>query len=965
MNLRFTILLVFLVNTLAFSQVIIAQQDFETAPEVPTVGFTATSGNLQSGQLPATGYPANGNLFNNGLQSFGVNNQTANVDFLPINTLFYKNISLNVKCASYSTTTTSNGADATDLIEVFISTDGVNYLKEIELKGSTNARWTFNATGNAVATYFGNGTFLSFAPPITGTNPAGYSTITINNLPSVSNLYIRIGLKNNAAGELWLIDDFKVEGVVNLDPTIISNKNSIVNINYVVGNGPSVAQTYTLNAINLTPSSGDITLQAPTNFEISTDANVGFVDNIVLGYNSNALAATPIFARLKTDLAIGNYGGVGFNVSHTGGGALIKNVKLSGEVSDGLVCGALTNIAVINATIPAQNTFSTTMTYTIRGKVTGVFGVNKFYLQDSTGGIAVYKTNVVSGNSIQLGDFVTLNGTPVRFNGEAEFEVGTCIQKLGGGSVPMPIVYDVNTVPTSLSLNAFLAANEGSLVKIVGSNVLNYGTFSANTNYNISTCNNKGFLEIRLDAGATSIIGTTIPNVTQEITGVVGRFINLAGTTDKFQIFPRILPDFTNAAITCLPDGGCGLTNFTQSDSTFDVFNWNLEWIGNPTLGPVQSGVGDATQIQNCKTVINNVNADLYMLQEICDYNNANPLDTLTVFGKLVKSLNTTYGANTYSGECSSSYSYSYIPTPDPYGQRVCVIYKNAVVSKIFARPMFENLVLDFYPPTGLNTQFWASGRKPFQFMAEINLNSKKDTVLFIGLHAKSGSAPEDYERRKFDVKVMYDSLQMQYPNKKTMIFGDMNDDMDRSIYVGGGSHASTFAPFLHANPADTLFNSIKPNPKWNPISKVFSLSGCASTTSFSDYIDHQIVSIGFTNYDTGLKYVNNSIASYRPVIANYSLTTSDHYATISRFNFYNRPLLMPCVGQINLSSPTNDFSNTIGDVTADRNFGKINVTNKIINSSNINYIAPVIELKPGFLAENGVVFKTIIGGCN
>jgi hypothetical protein len=947
---------------LAISQVILAQQDFENTPTSPTLAYTANAGAIQSGSLPSPGVPAAANMFNTGLQSFGVVNQAANLDFSPINTLLYKNVSFSLKCASYSLTT-ANGADASDLLEVFFSTDGVNFLKEIELKGSTNARWLFSATGTAAATYFGNGSFLSFAAPANGNNPAGFSTIAIANLPSVNNLYIRVSLKNNAVGELWIIDDLKVEGTLNLDPTLISNKNSISNINYVLGAGPSEVQPYTLNAINLSPASGNIGLKAPLNFEISTNANAGFVDSLTLPYTLNVLSPTQIYTRLKAALPLGNYGGAGFNVVHTGGGAPPKTVRLAGEVSDGFVCGATSTISSIKATLLPQNTFATGLNYNIRGKVTGVFGLNKFYLEDSTGGIAVYKTNVVSANSIQLGDDITLTGTPVRFNGEAEFNVGACIQRLAGGSVPAPKTYNVYTATQSLT--SFLAANEGNFVKIIGANVLNYGTFAANTNYNISTCNSRGFLEIRMEAGASSLIGTPIPNVTQELSSIVGRFINISGSTDKFQVFPRISADFINASQSCIPDGGCGLTAFTNTDSTFDVLNWNVEWLGNPGFGPSQSGPNDAVQLQNVKTLLSGAKADLIMLQEVCSYNAANPLDTLTAFGQIIKALNIAHGAGTYTGECSSSYSYSYLALPDTLGQRVCVIYKPAVVNKIFARPMFNELVLDTYPPTGLATQFWASGRKPFQFMAEVNIQSKKDTVLFIGLHAKSGSAPEDYERRKYDVKVMYDSLQAQYLNRKTMILGDFNDDLDQSIYVGGGAHASTFAPFLHANPQDTLFNSPKPNPKWSPISLVFSQSGCASTTSFSDFIDHQIVSPGFVNLDAGLKYVNNSLASFRPLIANYNLTTSDHYATVSRFKYFSRALLTPCGNIVNLSSPLQDFNAQIGDIQAKKVGGVIHGTNKLLNGANINYIAPVIELKPGFVADTGVVFKTANGGCN
>ena len=150
----------------------------------------------------------------------------------------------------------------------------------------------------------------------------------------------------------------------------------------------------------------------------------------------------------------------------------------------------------------------------------------------------------------------------------------------------------------------------------------------------------------------------------------------------------------------------------------------------------------------------------MYSLQEICQYTPADPTDVNTAFGKLIQGLNNTFGVNAYSGECSAAFSNS---VSDPNPQRVCIIYKNSVVTKLFSRPMFDGFTPATYPPTNTPSQFWASGRKPFMFMAKVNINNQSDTILFVGLHAKAGSALEDYNRRKFDVRAMYDTLQAQY----------------------------------------------------------------------------------------------------------------------------------------------------------------------------------------------------------
>lgn len=958
---RFIFLVLFSISfSRIFSQTIIAQQDFEASPGSPAWGYSVSGsgGALQGGVLASPGKPLGANKFNNGLASFGTLNGTTILDFDPINSLYLKNLSVNFKLASYSITT-ANGADSTDFVEIFISSDGINYFKQIEIRGNRNSYWGFGASGS-VSRYFSEiGNFGTFYASTSNQNLNGNSSVLLSDLPSVPNLYFRISLKNNSTGELWLIDDVKLTGEDNTSPTLLTTKKTISDINYLVNNGPSVPVNYNLTGINLTPSSGNVGLKAPANFEISLNESSGFLDTLTLAYTANSLPQTQIFSRLKSNLGVGLYGGTGFNIVHSGGGAANLNIKLDGKVSDGLACGTPVNIDSVRKTIPVQNAYTGLIPYTVKGKVTGVFGSTKFYIQDSTGGIAVFQTNIVSTNSLKIGDWVSLTGIPTRFNGEAEFVSITCIDKIGGGIVDEPLIFDTNNPPADTSLASFLNINEGKLVKIKSINVLNYGTFLSGTNYNLSACNSQGFSEIRIDAGAVSVIGASIPNITQDMVGVIGRFVNSSGSANKTQIFPRYLSDFQESAVPCLPSGGCGVTSYTEATDKLDIFNWNLEWLGNTGFGPTDENL----QLNNCITVLNNAHADLYMLQEICSYNAADPADNTTSFGKLIEGLNTSHGANTYTGECSSAYSYSHVAVPDPFGQRVCVIYKKAIISKVFSRPMLDTMSLVSYPPTGLKSQFWASGRKPFQFMAGINIEGKKDTILFVGLHAKSGSAAEDYQRRKFDVKVLYDTLQAQYPLRKTMILGDLNDDLDQSIYVGG--HASTYAPFLHQNPSDTLLNSLKPNPYWFPITDVFSSIGCASTGTFSDYIDHQILSDEFANKQSGFKYVPNSVTSYRPIISNYGSTTSDHYATISQFDYYSRPILTPCANLVTLISPTNDYISQVGDVFASKTSGKIVVTNTIGNSSNIQYFAPSIELKPGFLADRGVVFKAQTGGCD
>lgn len=71
-----------------------------------------------------------------------------------------------------------------------------------------------------------------------------------------------------------------------------------------------------------------------------------------------------------------------------------------------------------------------------------------------------------------------------------------------------------------------------------------------------------------------------------------------------------------------------------------------------------------------------------------------------------------------------------------------------------------------------------------------------------------------------------------------------------------------------------------------------------------------------------------------------------------------------PCPSLLTLVSTADDYSSGTMTKQAAAAGGKIEATNLITGSANITYEANSIELKPGFRADNGTVFKAQIGGC-
>jgi endonuclease/exonuclease/phosphatase family metal-dependent hydrolase len=335
----------------------------------------------------------------------------------------------------------------------------------------------------------------------------------------------------------------------------------------------------------------------------------------------------------------------------------------------------------------------------------------------------------------------------------------------------------------------------------------------------------------------------------------VGRFKTNA------QLLPRFRQDVPGAHEPTLPSDSIPTT------ATFDVVNWNLEFFGarSEDYGHEEYGPADeALQLQNIKTVIQSLHADVIAVQEVSN-------DAL--FAELVAQLGSNY---TYT--CSDRYSYSFQGPSNtfPY-QKVCFIYDTATVKLEGARPLFESrydsarlINPSLLPgiPDGDASSFYSSGRLPYLMTVNATINGVTERISFIDIHAKSGAAVADRARRAYDAAVLKDSLDAHYPGEKFIILGDLNDDLDQSIAPG---LPSPYANFV----ADTAH--------YAAVTKALSEAGARSTVSFGDMIDHQILS-----NELKPDYISGSARVITPflLIPNYPTTTTDHLAVMTRYVF-------------------------------------------------------------------------------
>ena len=110
-----------------------------------------------------------------------------------------------------------------------------------------------------------------------------------------------------------------------LNPEITVSVTELTDFRYMVGNGPSASKNFTISGTDLTD---DVTLTAPTNYELSLSPDNGYFDSDEVSPVSGTLTEITIYVRLKAGLEVGNYSG---NVTITSGD-ITKTIALSGTV---------------------------------------------------------------------------------------------------------------------------------------------------------------------------------------------------------------------------------------------------------------------------------------------------------------------------------------------------------------------------------------------------------------------------------------------------------------------------------------------------------------------------------------------------------------------------------------------------------------------------------------------------------
>ncbi len=133
-----------------------------------------------------------------------------------------------------------------------------------------------------------------------------------------------IGYFNAAQIRVASADDITL--IVTPDPVLNLSSTELNDFRYMLGEGPSVAKNFTISGSNLT---GDVTMTAPANFELSILPSSDYFDSDELSPVNGTLNETTVNVRLKAGLEVGEYTG---NINIVCG-ELSETIALTGTVT--------------------------------------------------------------------------------------------------------------------------------------------------------------------------------------------------------------------------------------------------------------------------------------------------------------------------------------------------------------------------------------------------------------------------------------------------------------------------------------------------------------------------------------------------------------------------------------------------------------------------------------------------------
>jgi endonuclease/exonuclease/phosphatase family metal-dependent hydrolase len=269
------------------------------------------------------------------------------------------------------------------------------------------------------------------------------------------------------------------------------------------------------------------------------------------------------------------------------------------------------------------------------------------------------------------------------------------------------------------------------------------------------------------------------------------------------------------------------------ADSSLDIACWNIEWFGKTASG--YGPTNDVLQQQNVAKVLQAAQIDIWGL---CEVSSKIAFDTL--LGRLPG----------YSGVLSTI----------AQEQKPAVIFNNTRFELLASRSLLPVYEREF-----------ASGRLPLEVVLRRKQTGDTFYIIVLHLKANTGNTTEKnaaYDLRRRSSEALKELLDLEYKQRRVMVIGDWNDDLDRSIF----NNLQTPFKKLLDDTANYFFPSYS-----------LTVQGDRSTVSYSDMIDHLMANKAMKKH---LLPGTAKVFYLQQYLSSYGSTTSDHYPVYTRFRW-------------------------------------------------------------------------------
>jgi len=233
-------------------------------------------------------------------------------------------------------------------------------------------------------------------------------------------------------------------------PPVIASSSSPSAVNTTYGTA-SASSSFSISGDNMTSG---ILVTPPAGFEVSSD-NVTFSGTVTIGA-TGTITSTPVYIRLASATAVGNYSG---NIALTGSGATDVDIAIP--------------VSVVS---PAALTITATT-------VNKTFGAT---LTGGPGSTAFTSTGLQNGETI--GSITITYGTGSASSDPVATYAGSVVASVAAGGTFNAANYTITYLPGDIIVNTATAAAITSIGSLSAVNTT-YGTASASSTFNISGTN--------------------------------------------------------------------------------------------------------------------------------------------------------------------------------------------------------------------------------------------------------------------------------------------------------------------------------------------------------------------------------------------------------------------------------------------------------------------------------------------